>query len=89
MRRQTRLPISHPHHRPVTTLVGQELEHVGGPYLERVLRDDREGRLQIERDRAQRVRPSAPGHELQIAIQQARQRFGSAGFEASLIGDRA
>jgi hypothetical protein len=39
--RQARLAIGQPHHRPITTLVRDELEHVGSD-AHRILRDQRE-----------------------------------------------
>ena len=50
--------------------MSEELEHVRRGDLDRILRHDREERLQIERHRPQRVRPSTTGDELQIAIHQ-------------------
>ena len=73
-RRQARLAIRHPNHRPVAALMRQELEHVRRGHLDRVLVDDREERLQIERHRPQRVRPSPARHELQIASRPADHR---------------
>jgi hypothetical protein len=39
-----------------------------GGHHERVLRDDREERLQIKRNRPWRIRPISPSHEFQIPI---------------------
>jgi hypothetical protein len=48
----------------------QEVEHIHREHLDGVLADHHEERLQIERHRPQRVRPSATRHELEIAINQ-------------------
>ena len=69
-RRQPRLPVRQPHHRPVTPLMRQELEHIRRGDLHRVLPDHREERLQIEGHRPQRVRPAPARHELQIPVHQ-------------------
>ena len=50
------------------TVVGQEVEHVRRGDLDRVLADHREERLQVERDRPQRVRTAPARHELQIPV---------------------
>src|SRR5207302_1094987 len=60
----------HPHHRPVTPLIGQELEHIRRGDLDRALRDNGEERLQVESHRPQRVRPAPARHELQIPVHQ-------------------
>jgi hypothetical protein len=48
--------------------VSQEIEHIRRGDLDRVLADNREERLQVERDRPQRVRPTPARHELQIPV---------------------
>ena len=73
-RRQSRLAIAHAHHRAITALRSEELEHVRRRHLHRVLRHHREERLQIERHRPQRVRPTPTSDELQIAIHQRMHR---------------
>jgi hypothetical protein len=67
-RRQTRLAIRDPHHGPVATLVGQEVEHVRRHDIDRGLVDHGEERLQIMGGGPHRVRPAPPRHERQVAI---------------------
>jgi hypothetical protein len=67
-RRQTRLAITQPNDRPITSLIGQELEHIRRRSIPRIPRHHGEGRLQIEGHRAQRVRPRSAGHELQVPV---------------------
>jgi hypothetical protein len=50
--------------------VSEELEHVSRLHVDRLLVDDTEERLQVERDRPQRVGLNPTRHELQIAIKQ-------------------
>jgi hypothetical protein len=50
--------------------MGQEVEHVRRGDRRRLLVDDLEERLQVMGDGAQRVRPGAAGHELQIGVDQ-------------------
>jgi hypothetical protein len=69
-RRQPRLPVRQPHHRPVAALMRQELEHIRRGDLDRGLPGHREERLQVERHRPQRVRPAPARHELQIPVHQ-------------------
>ena len=68
--RQPRLAIAHPDHGPVAALMGEELEHVGRLNVDRVFVDDGEERLQVERDRPQRVRSGSTRDELQITVDQ-------------------
>jgi hypothetical protein len=58
------------HHPPIAALMGEELEHIRRLHRSRVLADDSEERLQVERDRPQGVGPRPTRHELQIPIQQ-------------------
>jgi hypothetical protein len=67
-RRQTRLPINDPHHLAITALGGEELEHVRRRHRHRIPPHDAEERLQIERRRLQRVRPTPASNEVEIAI---------------------
>ena len=69
-RRQPRLPVRQPDHRPVPPLIGQEVEHIRRGDRHRALRDDSEERLQVESHRPQRVRPAPARHELQIPVHQ-------------------
>jgi hypothetical protein len=69
-RRQPRFAVGESDHRPITTLISQKLDYVSRCHRHRLLRHDREERLQIERHRPQRVRPSPPSHKLQIPIHQ-------------------
>ena len=69
-RRQTGLPIAQPNHGAVAALLREELEHVSRRDISRVLPDNGEERLQIERNRPKRVRPSPARNELQIPIDQ-------------------
>ena len=66
-----RLPVGDADHGPVAALVRKEVEHVGRDHLDRVLVDDPKERLQIERYRPQRVRPSPASHELEISCRRA------------------
>jgi hypothetical protein len=50
--------------------MGQEIEHVDSGDLDRVLADNGEERLQVERHRPQSVRPRPARHELQIPVHQ-------------------
>ncbi len=47
-----------PHHRPVTSLMSQKLEHIRRDDLDRVFRHHGEERLQVKGHRPQRVRPA-------------------------------
>ena len=66
--RQARLAITDADHGTVSTLMREELEHVGSHHVERRLVDDREECLQVMSDSAQRVRPTPPTDELQVAV---------------------
>ena len=67
-RRQTRLAIRHADHRPVATLMSEELEHVRRPHRHRIRVDHGEEHLQVERHRPHRVRPTPASDELEIAV---------------------
>src|SRR5687768_14550987 len=66
--RQARLAITDADHGTVSTLMREELEHVGSHHVERRLFHDREECLQVMSDGAQRVRPTPPTDELQVAV---------------------
>ena len=65
-----RLTIRQSDHAAITALVSHELEHIRWSDLHRLLGDHREERLQIERHRPHRVRPSPAGDELQVPVNQ-------------------
>ena len=69
-RRQPGLAVTDPDDAAVASLVGHEVEDVRRGHVNGVLVDDREERLQIMRDRSQRVRPGPARHESQIGIGQ-------------------
>ena len=58
--RQPRLAIRHPHHRAVTSLPREEVEHVHRGDLDRVFRHHGEEGLQVKRHRPGRVRLARP-----------------------------
>jgi hypothetical protein len=62
--------IAEPNHGAVAALLRKELEHVSRGDISRVLPGDGEERLQIERNRPKRVRPSPARDELQIPVDQ-------------------
>ena len=66
--RQSRLMISHPDHRPIAALLGEELEHIRRPSPSPGPVDHGEEHLQVERHRPHRVRPTPPSDELEIAV---------------------
>jgi hypothetical protein len=66
--RQARLSIAQPDHRPVAALVSQEVEHISRDNIGRLLLDNREEPLEVERHRPERVRPGPASHELQVAV---------------------
>jgi hypothetical protein len=71
--RQTPFAVLDAHHRRAASRLAlrrDERQHVGGVDLNRVLADDREEDLQIERARQHRVRPRPRRDQLQERIQQ-------------------
>ncbi len=73
--RQPRLAVADPHHRAVAALMGEEVEHICGHDLGRVLVDHTEEGLQVMRDRPKRVRPGPARHERQVRVDQRITQF--------------